>query len=87
MSKALEALKPPPFEKWRKPIKAAVAMLIGCIMTFSDRCREAIGSASLLVAISVVFYFPFKTVGVVFEVKRIHGDETRSSFLLTKHES
>lgn len=87
MPKALEALKPPPFEKWRKPIKAAVAMLIGCIMTFSDRCREAIGSASLLVAISVVFYFPFKTVGVVFEVKRINKDECTRCLLLTEHDS
>ena len=65
----MKALQPPPFEKWRKPIKAAIALLISLIMTLDDDCRHAIGQGSLLVSISVVLYFPSRTFGVVLEVK------------------
>ncbi|KAI7853113.1 hypothetical protein BDC45DRAFT_464852 [Circinella umbellata] len=63
----LKALQPPPFEKWRKPIKAAIALLIAFIMTLNDTCRHAIGQGSLLVSISAVLYFPSRTFGVVLE--------------------
>ncbi|KAI9485026.1 hypothetical protein BDB00DRAFT_890672 [Zychaea mexicana] len=62
-----KSLRPPPFEKWRKPIKASIALLVALVMTFSNQTREVIGQASLLVSISVVLYFPSRTVGVVLE--------------------
>lgn len=61
----------PPFPAWKKPVKQAIALLIGVIMTLSDRCREAIGPGSLLCAIVVIFYFPARTFGVVLEVSAI----------------
>ncbi|KAI8140051.1 hypothetical protein BJV82DRAFT_235340 [Fennellomyces sp. T-0311] len=62
-----KALRPPPFEKWRKPLKASVALLVSLVMTLNDQCRAQIGPASLLVSISVVLYFPSRTIGVVLE--------------------
>ncbi|KAI9251490.1 hypothetical protein BDA99DRAFT_563757 [Phascolomyces articulosus] len=67
MERFIKALRPPPFEKWKKPIKGAIAILISLVFTFDNTCRAAIGSASLLVSISVVLYFPSRTFGVVLE--------------------
>lgn len=53
----------PPFDQIRKLLKPPIALLIGLIMTLSDRCREAIGQGSLLVCIVLVFYFPSRTFG------------------------
>ncbi|KAI9495016.1 hypothetical protein BDB00DRAFT_815490 [Zychaea mexicana] len=60
-------LRPPPFGKIRKPLKTSLAMLIGIIMTLNNRCREAIGQGTLLICIVLVFYFPSRPFGVVFE--------------------
>ena len=64
----LTKLRPPPFEKWRKPLKTGLAFLIGIIMTLSNKCREAIGHGTLLICIVLVFYSPSRPAGVVFEV-------------------
>lgn len=63
-------IKIPPFETWRKPVKQALAMMIASIMTLSDSCRNSIGQGSLLCAIVIVFFFPARTFGVVFEVSK-----------------
>lgn len=63
-------IKIPPFETWRKPVKQALAMMIASIMTLSDNCRNSIGQGSLLCAIVIVFFFPARTFGVVFEVSK-----------------
>lgn len=60
----LNALRPPPFAQMRKTIKVSIALLIALVMTLDDRCREAVGSGSLLVCIVLVFYFPSRTVGM-----------------------
>lgn len=66
-------IKIPPFETWRKPVKQALAMMIASIMTLSDNCRHSIGQGSLLCAIVIVFFFPARTFGVVFEVSKKSG--------------
>ncbi|ORE06663.1 hypothetical protein BCV72DRAFT_227899 [Rhizopus microsporus var. microsporus] len=47
----------------RKTVKASIALLISTIFCLVNRTRDVFGSATLLVAIVTIFYFPVRTIG------------------------
>lgn len=62
----------PVFAQMRKTIKAAIALLIGIIFIFEPKTRAASGSSVLLVPIVVIFYFPVRTIGILFNNSTIY---------------
>ncbi|KAI8080209.1 uncharacterized protein B0P05DRAFT_540434 [Gilbertella persicaria] len=59
--------KLPPFPLIRIIVKASIAILIGLLFVFEKNCRSAMGSASILVPIGTLLYFPIRPIGVQIE--------------------
>lgn len=53
----------PPLPHIRKTVKASIALLISTIFCLVNHTRDVLGSATLLVAIVTIFYFPVRTIG------------------------
>lgn len=57
--------KIPPLPLIRAIIKASISILISTIFVFDSTCRKWIGSASILVPIGTLLYFPVRPLGTV----------------------
>ncbi|KAI8086521.1 uncharacterized protein BX664DRAFT_159280 [Halteromyces radiatus] len=57
----------PTLEAVRKTTKVCISLLIGFIMNMDGTTKQAIGSGTLFVVITCLFYFPNRSLGVVLE--------------------
>ncbi|KAI7897491.1 uncharacterized protein BX663DRAFT_528139 [Cokeromyces recurvatus] len=53
----------PPLPLIRTILKASIAILIALLFVFVDNCRNAIGTASILVPIGTLLHFPIQPLG------------------------
>ena len=62
----------PPYQLTRIIVKASISILIALLFVFVDSLRNAIGSASVLVPIAALLYFPFRPIGKTFIIHHIN---------------
>lgn len=62
----------PPYQLTRTIIKASISVVISLLFVFEDRCRNAIGAASILVPIGTLLYFPVRPLGLLICNMRIY---------------
>ena len=65
-------------------VKAAISILIALLFVFEDNCRNAMGSASVLVPIGTLLYFPVRPIGNLKKKEIIVYCNTQRKLILKK---